>query len=63
MKLDYAKDTALIRIDRVVLRDPGAVRVEVKTGGELVPDGDEPATTEVDWLGERRDFTPWVKRG
>jgi len=63
MKLDYAKDTALIRIDRVVLRDPGAVRVEVKTGGELVPEGDEPATTEVDWLGKRRDFTPWVKRG
>jgi hypothetical protein len=63
MKLDYEKDTALIRIDRAVLRDPGAVRVEVKTGGELVPEGDEPATTAVDWLGQRRDFTPWVKRG
>jgi hypothetical protein len=63
MKLDYAKDTATIRIDREVLRNPGAVRVEVKTGGELVPEGDEPATNEVDWLGERRDFTPWVKRG
>ncbi|HSE07607.1 MAG TPA: hypothetical protein VLB29_02985 [Nocardioidaceae bacterium] len=63
MKLDYAKDTATIRIDRKVLRNPGAVRVEVKTGGELVPAGDEPATTGVDWLGKRRDFTPWVKRG
>jgi hypothetical protein len=63
MKLDYDKDAAVIRIDREVLRNPGAVRVEVKTGGELVPEGDAPATNEVDWLGARRDFTPWVKRG
>jgi hypothetical protein len=63
MRLDYAKDTALIRIDRTVLRNPGAVRVEVKTGGELVPDGTGPATTGRDWLGKRKAFTPWVKRG
>jgi hypothetical protein len=63
MKLDYDKDTAVIRIDREVLRSPGAVRVEVKTGGEMVPDGSKPATNEVDWLGARREFTPWVKRG
>ncbi len=63
MTLDYAKDTALVRIDRAVLGNPGAVRVEVKTGGEMVAAGDDPATTGVDWLGEPRDFTPWVKRG
>lgn len=63
MRLDYAKDTALVRIDRVVLGNPGAIRVEVKTGGELVPTEEAPATTGVDWLGKRRDFTPWLKRG
>lgn len=63
MKLDYAEDVARIRIDRVVLGNPKAVRVEVKTGGENVPQGEEPATTEKDWLGQPRDFTRWVKRG
>ena len=63
MKLDYQKDAALIRIDRAVLDDPGAIRVEVKTGGELVPDdGDEP-TTGKDWLGAPKRFTKWVPRG
>lgn len=63
MRLDYAKDTAFIRIHRDCLGAPGRVRVEVKTGGELVPEGSEPATTAVDWLGRPRQFTPWVKRG
>lgn len=58
MKLDYDKDTATIRFDREVLRNPRAVRVEVKTGGEF-----EDGTTGRDWLGEPRDFTRWVKRG
>ncbi|HEX6485602.1 MAG TPA: hypothetical protein VF012_02750 [Nocardioidaceae bacterium] len=63
MKLDYAEDVARIRFDRAVLGNPKAVRVEVKTGGEHGPQGEEPATTEKDWLGQPRDFTPWVKRG
>jgi hypothetical protein len=58
MDLDYAKDTALISIDRVVLRDPDAVRVEVKTGGEVAGSG---ATR--DWLGKPRHFARWVERG
>jgi len=62
MRLDYAADVAVISFDRAVLRDPGAVRVEVKTGGELVPD-DVSATTGKDWLGKPRHFTPWVRRG
>jgi hypothetical protein len=62
MRLDYARDVAVIAFDRAVLRDPGAVRVEVKTGGELVPD-DSAATTGKDWLGRPRHFTPWVRRG
>lgn len=63
MKLDFVKDTALVRIDRAVLGNPGAIRVEVKTGGEHPAKDDQPATTEVDWLGKARQFTPWVKRG
>jgi hypothetical protein len=63
MELDFAKDTAVVTIDRRVLRNPAAVRVEVKTGGQLVPEGSEPATTGRDWLGKARHFTPWVARG
>jgi hypothetical protein len=63
MKLDYAKDTAIIRFDREVLGKPGAVRVEVKTAGQMVSTGDAPAPTSRDWLGRPRHFSPWVARG
>jgi hypothetical protein len=60
MRLDFAKDTAIVTMDRGCLADPGAVRVEVRTGDDLGPDGDGTAR---DWLGGKREFTPWVKRG
>ena len=63
MRLDYAKDVATIKIDRVVLENPGKVRVEVKTGAELLPEGSEEPTNEKDWLGTPESFTAWVKRG
>jgi len=63
LRVDYAKDTALLRFDRKVLGNPRAVRVEVKTGGELLPAGDDAATTGKDWLGKPKRFTPWVARG
>jgi hypothetical protein len=63
MKLDYAKDIALVRINRACLGNPDAVRVAVKTGGEHVNKAGETTKIEVDWLGERRQFTSWVKRG
>lgn len=59
MALNYARDTATVRLDRACLGYPGRIRVEVKTGGT----GDEPATSGVDWLGTPRTFTPWVTRG
>jgi hypothetical protein len=62
LTLDYAKDVAHIRIERGGRFDPGGVRVAVKTGGEMTPDG-KGATTAVDWLGDRRELTPWVRRG
>jgi len=64
MKLDYVEDVARIAIDQVVLGDPGQVRVEVKTGAELLPEGSTtPKPAEVDWLGEPKKFTPWVAQG
>ena len=64
MRLDYVEDVARISIDRAVLNDPGKVRVEVKTGAELLPEGGtEPGENEKDWLGTARSFTPWVAKG
>lgn len=63
MRLDHVDDLARISIDQVVLRDPGAVRVEVKTGAELLPVGSNSPTREVDWLDTPRRFTPWVEQG
>ena len=63
MKLDYVRDVARISIDQVVLEDPARVRVEVKTGAELLPEGSTETTNEVDWLRQPRRFTTWVARG
>jgi hypothetical protein len=58
MHLDYAADTTRMRISRGCLGNPGKVRVAVKVGGEQA-DGD----IVRDWLGSRRELTPWVARG
>ncbi len=63
MKLDYVRDVARITIDQVVLEDPAKVRIEVKTGAELLPEGSTTSTNEVDWLEQPRRFTPWVAQG
>jgi hypothetical protein len=63
MKLDYVHDVARISIDQVVLQDPAKVRVEVKTGAELLPEGSTASTNEVDWLKQPRRFTTWVAKG
>jgi hypothetical protein len=64
MRIDYVRDVARIGIDQVVLDSPDRVRVEVKTGAELLPEGSAgPGQNEVDWLGTPRSMTPWVARG
>jgi hypothetical protein len=64
MRHDYTEDVARIAIDRAVLENPGKVRVEVKTGAELLPEGStSPGENEVDWLGTPESFTPWVAKG
>ena len=64
MKLDYVEDVARISIDQVVIGSPAEVRVEVKTGAELLPEGSTtPGANEVDWLGTAKSFTPYVAKG
>lgn len=58
MKLDYVNDVTRIRLSRASLGRPGKVRVAVKVSGEQ-RDGD----IVHDWLGSRRELTPWVARG
>jgi hypothetical protein len=58
MHLDYAHDVTRMRMSRACLDQPGKVRVAVKVGGEQA-DGD----IVRDWLGSRRELTPWVARG
>lgn len=58
MTLDYENDVARIGISRAALGRPDDVRIAVRTSGEQ-NDGD----FVHDWLGERRQFTPWVARG
>jgi hypothetical protein len=62
MKLDYVDDVARISIDQVVLKDPAKVRVEVKAGAELLPEGSTEPNHEVDWLNTPRRFTAWVAK-
>ena len=57
MHLDYAADVTRMRISRGCLGNPDKVRVAVKVGGEQA-DGD----IVRDWLGSRRELTPWVAR-
>ena len=64
MKLDYVEDVARISIDQVVIGSPDRVRVEVKTGAELLPAGStSPGQNEIDWLGTPKSFTPYVAKG
>ena len=58
LSLDYVKEQTRMRISRAALGPVGKVRVAVRVSGER-RDG----TQVVDWLGERRSFTPWVRRG
>lgn len=58
MDLDYVHDVVRITLSREALDGAGRVRVAVKTAGEQA-DG----TIVRDWLGARRQLTPWVARG
>ena len=64
MEINYVKDVARISIDQVILGSPDEIRVEVKTGAEMLPEGsDQSMANEIDWLGTPKSFTPWVAKG
>ncbi len=60
MKVDYKRDHVSTRITRAALGHPGKVRVAVRVAGNRT---DGTSRGLVDWLKERRSFTPWVARG
>jgi hypothetical protein len=60
MKIDYDKEQVRMRMSRAALGRPGDVRVAVRVAGTR---SDGTSKGLVDWLGSRREFTPWVARG
>jgi len=60
MRVRYAKDRVVFRMSRAALGKPGAVRVSVVASGTRT---DGTSHGLVDWVGKRRSFTPWIKRG
>lgn len=56
--LRWARDVALVRIDRTCLGNPDDLRVALRMRD--LADGSHPVT---DWLGERREFTDWLVSG
>ena len=60
MTIDYAKETVRMRMSRKALGKPGKVRIAVRVSGTR---SDGTSNGLVDWLGEPRSFTPWIKKG
>jgi hypothetical protein len=60
MRVRYGKDRVRFRMSRPALGNPGAVRVSVVASGNRT---DGTSHGLVDWVGERRSFTPWIARG
>lgn len=58
LRLDYADDVATVRIARACLADAPRVRVALRMTDDNGADG-----TVTDWLGERRELTPWLAAG
>ncbi|MFC5493154.1 hypothetical protein [Nocardioides caricicola] len=54
MRIDYRNDEVRVRMSRAALGNPGAVRVVMRAAG---PSG------AVDWVSEKREFSPWISRG
>ena len=60
MTVDYAEETVRMRMSRKALGRPGKVRIAVRVSGTRT---DGTSNGLVDWLGEPRSFTPWIKKG
>lgn len=60
LRVHYATDRAHVRISREALDNPGAVRVAVRASGTRT---DGTSHGLLDWVGQRRSFTPWIAQG
>jgi hypothetical protein len=60
MTLDYEAETVHLRVSQDTLGDVDEVRVAMRAAGNRT---DGTSHGLVDWLGERRDVTPWIARG
>lgn len=60
MSLDYRREQVELRVDRATLGGADEVRVAMRASGART---DGTSHGLVDWLGDRRDTTPWVARG
>lgn len=60
MRVNYKKERVHVAISRAALGNPGKVRVAVRASGTRT---DGTSTGLTDWVGKRREFTPWLKRG
>ena len=60
MRVNYAKERVHVRISRETLGEPGEVRIAVRASGTRT---DGTSTGLVDWVGDRRELTPWVEQG
>ena len=54
MRIDYRTDQVRVRMSRAALGNPGAVRVVMRAAG---------SSGAVDWVSQRRVFSPWIARG
>ena len=54
MRINYQTDEVRVRMSRAALGNPGAVRVVMRAAG---PSG------AVDWVSQKRVFSPWIARG
>lgn len=60
MKVMYKRDRVRFTMSRHAIGDPTDVRVAMKASGTRT-DGTRHHLT--DWVGQKRDFTPWIAQG
>ena len=54
LRVNYRTDEARVRMSRAALGNPGAVRVVMRAAG---------SSGAVDWVSQKRVFSPWIARG
>ena len=60
MRVHHKKDRVRIVVSQAALGDPAKVRVAMRVSGNRT---DGTSHGLVDWVGEPREFTPWLARG